>query len=337
MAIRAEDWFQHLTGHTEMAFRQLDTQQCFVQDKQDVWYLKNGAHRYAAGKTELRRVEDVRMPDVDHGVPLCVLVAANGEHLPVSVVQEALAGATFQVASNFNALEAVTEASSPEDERFLTDYVHDHTQGPDASVGAGAAAVYRLFLAQPINMASGWMHKHPESTMRNGYLSLARAEANRREGTVTDVSVLLHRDVDVTFYRPSLDSLETVPHPHRIHQVFCAALNCKQGHSGRLNREHDAAIDFATARLFLRAAYLGTYQAAIAAGSDVLCVTLLGNGAFGNALEWVVEALAHAHRALGGHFRRVFLIHYDNPSVTQWALYQRAFPHLKRIVFHTRQ
>jgi len=55
--------------------------------------------------------------------------------------------AVFQVASNFNAIEAVSELQPPEAPSFTENYYRDKTQGPSASISGGAAAIVRVHAA----------------------------------------------------------------------------------------------------------------------------------------------------------------------------------------------
>jgi hypothetical protein len=55
------------------------------------------------------------------------------------------AGATFQVASQFNALEMVGPNVTPE--HGVTRYMHDPTQGPACAIAAGAATIWRSYFA----------------------------------------------------------------------------------------------------------------------------------------------------------------------------------------------
>jgi hypothetical protein len=55
--------------------------------------------------------------------------------------------ALFQIASNFNGVEAVTETSYPNSPDFTTKYYTDRTQGPAASISAGAGAITRVHAA----------------------------------------------------------------------------------------------------------------------------------------------------------------------------------------------
>lgn len=96
-------------------------------------------------------------------------------------------GAVFQVASNFNGVEAISEASSPDTPNFTSKYFMDNTQGPAASISAGAAAVARVHcaFASPDVPPSEWDQTaarqlnflgHPDLQkhfpMTNGYITL---------------------------------------------------------------------------------------------------------------------------------------------------------------------
>jgi hypothetical protein len=97
----------------------------------------------------------------------------------------------------------------------------------------------------------------------------------------------LHRDVEVT----------DAPGPERpvVSQIFCSALPVAYGRLPRASWE-------AFARLVLEAAYEATLAAAAinaAQGrSNVVLLTRLGGGAFGNDAVWIDAAL---RRALDGH------------------------------------
>jgi len=53
--------------------------------------------------------------------------------------------AVFQVASNFNGVEAINEDETPDKSNFAENYINDRTQGPAASISAGAAAITRIY------------------------------------------------------------------------------------------------------------------------------------------------------------------------------------------------
>ena len=69
-------------------------------------------------------------------------VVANVQHLHTN---ESNAGSLFQVASQFNLLEMVSPAVTPE--RGVGIYENDRTQGPACAVAAGAGTIYRNYFA----------------------------------------------------------------------------------------------------------------------------------------------------------------------------------------------
>ena len=74
-----------------------------------------------------------------------------------------------------------------------------------------------------------------------------------------------------------------------IDQVFVATLNrnAPLPHSQHLQRK---------TQFLLRAAYEGTYLAANLRKTQHLVLTLVGGGVFGNPIEEIAKAIAHAHQ-----------------------------------------
>jgi hypothetical protein len=72
----------------------------------------------------------------------------------------------------------------------------------------------------------------------------------------------------------------------RINQVFTAGLDLKHYKFSASNPK-----DVKTAKVLLEAAYEGTVLAAAKAGSTKLFLTLVGAGAFGNEISWILDAL----------------------------------------------
>ncbi len=159
---------------------------------------------------------------------------------------QAYAGALFQVASQFNALEMTGPDVTPED--GVTRYVHDHTQGPACALAAAPATIYRNYFA-PVQGGVGQTRtrqldgladvgralsarlSRPVSnlwTMRNGYALcsapglraisdwLAAADAGEIDALRGRLSIGLHRDVEVTAPGASRRA--------RVSRAFCSAL-----------------------------------------------------------------------------------------------------------------
>ena len=245
----------------------------------------------------------------------------------------AYAGALFQVASQFNALEMTGPDVTPED--GVTRYAHDHTQGPACALAAAPATIYRNYFA-PVEGGVGQTRtrqldgladvgralsaelSRPVSdlwTMRNGYALcsapglraisdwLAAADAEEIDALRGRLSIGLHRDVEVTAPGASPGA--------RVSQAFCSALPV--GYSSVPPHDWRA---FAT--LVLEAAYEATLLAGVlqaaGGGSSIVPLTLLGGGAFGNRREWIFAAIRHALERVRGFGLDIRIVSYAKPD-----------------------
>ena len=148
------DWFEHLTGFRESSYE--ETRAKLKVDGALLQSLVNGKS-YRTGDFELVSLNDLRRRAK-------YSASASGK-LKVSVVKgdvrllhraREYAGALFQVASQFNALEMTGPRVTPED--GVTRYAHDHTQGPACAIAAGAATIYRNYFA-PVGGFTGQTSK----------------------------------------------------------------------------------------------------------------------------------------------------------------------------------
>ena len=219
------------------------------------------------------------------------------------------ANALFQVASQFNLLEMTGPDITPE--HGVTRYAGDPTQGPACAIAAGAATIYRNYFAnvnghigqrqdRQIDClsdlgASLGNHNDALWTMRNGYAlcteqgldTIDQRLAESSEAQLDELRGLLriglHWGVEVT------DA--PIPHPV-VSQAFCSALPVSYTSIPALRWR-----GFAT--LILEGAYEATlWAAALNArrwSSNVVFLTRVGGGAFGNDSTWVNGAL---HRSL---------------------------------------
>lgn len=167
-------------------------------------------------------------------------------------------------------------------------------------------------------------------------------EENR--AIVDKVKVCVHVDEEVVFglrdsswfgynivgYKPPIsENSENIPENdpskkiteqnHKICQVFCAAMNMGQGDSGAKNAELEG--DGTKAKLLLEAAYRGTYLAAIRHGCQVLYLTLIGGGVFGNSPNTILDVIGKVHldiacREMNDVIEEVHLVLYNMPPVT---------------------
>ena len=307
------DWFERLTGFKEQDYdstrRRLAVEGEHLVSR--VNGLAHGVGRFALPSlAELRASAAASIGGVGPTRVECVVGDARALHL-----DPRFAGATFQVASQFNALEMVSPDVTPE--QGVTRYAHDRTQGPACAMAAGAATIWRNYFA-PVDGVPGQTAERqidtlaglgaalsahlgrPVSelwTMRNGY-AIARPDGLRDIGTLLagaddtlrdrlrqQLVVAWHRDVEVT----------DAPHGARprVSQVFCSALPVAYTRIA-------PAVWAPFARLVLEAAYEATLLAAAtehaAGGSNVVLLTRLGGGVFGNDDAWIDGAISRALR-----------------------------------------
>jgi hypothetical protein len=242
------------------------------------------------------------------------------------------AGALFQVASQFNLLEMMSPEVTPED--GVTGYQYDRTQGPACAIAAGAATIYRNYFA-PIDGEHGQTAKRqldgladvgaalsaatklPISdlwTMRNGYALATRpgldAIARHLRALAPDqvdalrakLKIGIHRDVEVTQAKG--------PHRPLVSQAFCSALPVAYSRVPPAHWEPFAV-------LVLEAAYEATLWAAVLNAqrglSNVVFLTLLGGGAFGNTGIWIDTAMQRALNIMSQFDLDVRLVSYEKP------------------------
>jgi hypothetical protein len=235
--------------------------------------------------------------------------------------------ALFQVASQFNLLEMVGPHVTPED--GVTRYANDHTQGPACAIAAGAATVYRNYFV-PVAGQVGQTRDcqidclrdlgaelgnetHDLWTMRNGYAmctekGLATIAQKLEVLDIHGIDELrdvirigIHRGVQVT----------DVEDLHLVSQAFCSALPVSY-----TNIPSERWKPFAV--LALEGAYEATVWAAVvnahSCGSNVLFLTRLGGGAFGNEPQWIHDALRRALKKVVGVGLDVRIVSYQKPD-----------------------
>jgi hypothetical protein len=200
-------------------------------------------------------------------------------------------------------------------EEGVSRYAQDPTQGPACAIAAGAATIYRNYL-MPVGEGTGQTRERQIDTladlgaalasatglavnelwaMRNGYAlckpaglqaidrHLATLDDAGRDALRRRLRIGWHRDVEVTDAPGSARP--------RVSQAFCSALPVAYSGIPSLRWERFA-------RLVLEAAYESTLLAgalnAARGASDVVLLTRVGGGAFGNEGTWIDESIAWA-------------------------------------------
>ena len=325
------DWFERITGFPERGYE--DTRSKLEIDGRRLRSRVNGKS-YGIGELELVSLQSLReRVRSAGGLPGRLKVrVVTGDVRRMHQAAE-YAGALFQVASQFNLLEMTSPGVTPE--QGVTCYESDDTQGPACAIAAGAATIYRNYFVPvgnghgqtrarqldglaDLGEALGAALARPVEAlyeMRNGYAMCTRTgldaigahleslEPERADALRGKLCIGLHSDVEVT------DAHEG-PRP-QVSQAYCSALPV-------------AYSDVPSARwqpfasLVLEAAYEATLWAAVLNAqrdaANVVLLTRLGGGVFGNDSDWIHSAMRRALRKAVGFGLDVRLVSYGPPS-----------------------
>lgn len=257
------------------------------------------------------------------------------------------AGATFQVASQFNLLEMVSPRITPE--HGITRYEFDRTQGPACAIACAPGTVIRNYFVQvediidpkqPItsSVAKHIVKERPFGqsrnhqidclsevgkmlsntnnrlwSMENGYALASRSGLKEINQTLSDYS-----EVELDQLRSQLkvgvqwDTQVTSNNDdlaqHLVTQVYGSALPVAYSQI-----REDLWEPFA--RFVLEASYEATFWTAIlnstrGKNSKTLYLTLLGGGAFGNNETWIFDAIERSCRLFQHYDLNVKLVSY---------------------------
>jgi len=318
-------WFETLTGFPEESPQQV---------RENITVDRNVLKSHVNGKVfvcgqletptlaELR--ERVRASKPEGGKISVREVVANVQHLHADVSN---AGALFQVASQFNLLEMVSPRITPEEGVGI--YEHDRTQGPACAIAAGAGTIYRNYFAN-VNGQIGQSASNQIDCLANIGAALGNS-ANRlwemrngyalaSQSGLVEISTRLHAASE-----SELDGLRQLlrigiqwntqvtlhDFQHTVSQAYCSALPVAYS-------RHDAHLWAAFARLILEAAYEATICTAIlnalSTGNNRLFLTLLGGGAFGNEIEWILGGIQRALNLYQHVDLDVAIVSYGSPN-----------------------
>ncbi|MBR1191474.1 hypothetical protein [Bradyrhizobium sp. AUGA SZCCT0160] len=326
------DWFTRITGFKESTYASTRAQ--FEVHGSTLRSKANG-RSYGIGEFEWASLNDLRgrvaRGTGADGRPCVQIVTGDVRKMHQ---EPEYAGALFQVASQFNALEMVGPSVTPED--GVTRYEHDRTQGPACALAAGAATIYRNYFVPVGNQIGQTAARQLDGladigaelsvrlrcpvadlwNFRNGYALCTRKGLDliadhlraigpkRADALAGKLRIGIHRDVEVT-------DVSDAPRPV-VSQAFCSALPVAYG---RVPQQHWEAF----AQLVLDAAYEATMLEAVInarrRAATIVLLTSLGGGAFGNVPEWIHAAIKRAVKKVQGFDLDVRLVSYGPPSV----------------------
>ncbi|QHE84883.1 hypothetical protein [Hydrogenophaga sp. BPS33] len=326
------NWFERLTGFEESNYH--ETRNLLELDGSTLRSKSNG-RTFGIGTFEMVSLAGLR-EQVAAGSGAMGKVRASLIKADVRQLHRGpdYAGALFQVASQFNTLEMVGPSVTPED--GVTRYEHDRTQGPACAIAAGAATIFRNYFAPVGDQIGQTAERQIDGladlgaelsarlvrpigdlwTWRNGYALCTRtgldliaghlrdAHANQTDALAGKLRIGVHLDVEVT-------DVATTPGP-LVSQAFCSALPVAYG---SVPRQHWQAF----AKLVLDAAYEATMLQAVLnarrGASNIVLLTLLGGGAFGNDERWIHSAIQRAVKKVANFDLDVRLVSYGAPPM----------------------
>lgn len=295
-------WFEKLTGFREHSPEQVRKN---LSVNGEILRSHVKGREFICGSLETPSLADLRdriVGSQDHSGQISV----REEIADVQQLHrdESNAGSLFQVASQFNLLEMVSPSVTPE--HGVNGYEGDHTQGPACAVAAGAGTIYRNYFTEvngiigqtsnnqidclaDIGNALGNSDNHLWE-MRNGYAmatekglrEIADKIKSSSNADIDDLRKLLRIGIQWNTQVTLGDS------HHTVSQAYCSALPVAYS-------QHSPELWAAFAQIVLEASYEATICTAILnylqTGNNKVYLTLLGGGAFGNEITWIIDAI----------------------------------------------
>lgn len=297
-------WFKKLTGFEEISPE--NVKENIIIDGQSLTSKVNGKS-YQFGELQVPSLESLReegeayRESFDSKIKVTEVVA-DIQQLHINPANK---NALFQVASQFNLLEMVGPEVTPE--RGVDIYDRDLTQGPACAIACGASTIYRNYFAN-VNGEIGQTRNNQIDCledigrelnndklqlweMKNGYAlasqegilninkQLRKLSYNQREQLKGKLKIGLQRGAEVTISNTN----------QIVSQAYCSALPVAYS-----NIEFFYWENFA--RLILEASYEATLYSALKnyKKSNKVFLTLVGGGAFGNEIDWILDSLFKA-------------------------------------------
>lgn len=325
-------WFEELTGFPEETSDQVRSN---LSLEDSTLISKVNGRELICGRLETPTLAELRerLPNVKSGTRK-ITVQEFVADIQALHTDPTNTGALFQVASQFNLLEMVSPRVTPK--QGVGIYEMDFTQGPACAIAAGAGTIYRNYFA-PVNGRIGQtadnqidcladIGKALGNTddrlwkMCNGYAlpsqeglfeifnRLQLLDENERDELRKLLRIGMQWDTQVTLNGST----------HLVSQAYCSALPV-----GYLSLSMELWQPFA--RLVLEASYEAVICAAIlnreSTGNNNVFLTLIGGGAFGNEIDWIIDSIHRVVILYAGYDINVIMVSYG-----------RSKPHVRQLV-----
>ena len=300
-------WFEQLTGFPETSPNYV--RENLITDGTD-FVSKVNNERFSFGELEISTLFKLKQksPKLENyqGKIQVSEIVANVEELHGNPENS---NALFQAASQFNLLEMVSPTITPE--QGIDRYEFDYTQDPVCAIACGAGTIYRNYFVnlgsqtgQTVNTQIdclnliGFELENERLNlwkMQNGYAlisqnglltinkKIAKLNDTERENLKEKLKIGIQWNTEVT---------RSITR-HSVSQIYCSALPVAYCQTESIYWE-----DFA--RLILEATYEATLYSALINlkknKSNLVYLTLVGGGAFGNEEYWILESIQKAIR-----------------------------------------
>lgn len=324
MEFAPHDWFTKLFGFNETVKDIYEHITCGTNENGEEYLASNVTQSiFPTGTFQIRNISSF-LSDPDHlpkrGGGTFNIIVGNGMQTENLYMIDALTmqshpsndGATYQAASNFNALEFVGPSQTAAD--GVTDYIYDFTQGPYLALACPQSIVYRNYFCKHENDSEtiGQIDKEIELLgktpipVRHGYAMINKSESEALSKSGFDWAnednyhIAVHSNCPVFITRGSnLDSFKFPENQNIANHVYVAAFNfygcvCRTEFTMQLSQQ------------LLTAEYKGTvlsgWENSIQmekegrAGAKKLYLTLIGGGVFNNPSEVIANAILNCEQ-----------------------------------------
>lgn len=297
-------WFKKLTGFDEISHENVKNN-IIIDGQSLVSKINNKSIQF--GELEIVSLEQLREQFVENKINQNIKVSelvADIQDLHCDLNNK---NALFQAASQFNLLEMVGPHVTPE--KGIDIYENDYTQGPACAIACGAGTIFRNYFV-PLKGNIGQTNSKQIDClddigkelnnealelwkMSNGYAlinqngllninkQLSNLSNNEREHLKGKLKIGIQWDTEVTL----------VENKQIVSQTYCSALPVAYSQIEPYYWE-------SFARVILEATYEATLYSAIInvkkGNSNKVFLTLVGGGAFGNDIDWILESLIKA-------------------------------------------
>lgn len=319
-------WFENLVGFKEENITQVQSNIEIIGNQLN---SKVNGKSYTFGTLEIPTLHELQGKiDLDNyqnqHITISELVG-DIQHIHQNTENK---GALFQVASQFNLLEMISPEITPE--HGIGIYQNDLTQGPACAIACGAGTIYRNYFV-PVDQQIGQSKPlqidclkelgkalgHSDLVlwrMENGYALPNMSSLNYIAQQITKCSPKAYETLKGKLkigiqWNTQVTLGET---NHLVTQVFSSALPISYS---RIPSSYWQPF----ARLILEATYEASLYTALLnyqqSGNPNVYLTLVGGGAFGNPIYWILESLNKALLKFKHTPLNIHLVSYGSPSI----------------------